>query len=258
MTRRGMSLIETMIAFFLLSFGILLTTQLFLYSLRYTRQVEARQRAVLVAERSLQKIRDWAAQSSGGQLNFHGNWAAYDGVTSVDPDEAEYQVHYEVQDAVLKAASQEFESLLPADQQGQMSSSARRVSVEVQWRGGSLKLATLVEEPPRRLRTGNALVVTGTPPNPVTLASPATFTVQAFDSNDLPIPDLEFAWYVDAMSTTGSVTPSNYGTSATFVPQVVLADGSTRPSPPGQCRLQVRAIYRGEEQTSLSAVMTVP
>jgi len=223
---RGLSLVETLIAFFLLSCGILLITQLFLYSLRYTRQVEERARGLLVAERSLQRLRDWAGQVNAGKLNYLGSWAAYDGVTLTDPDDADFSVHYEVADDNLVAPCREFESLQPPDQQGIMPASAKRVSVAVSWRGGSLNLAGLIEEPPRLWRAVNPLVVNGTPPNPVTMANLATFTVSAYDSNGEAISDLEYRWYVQAMSSSGTVTAGNNGTSATFVPQIVLADGT--------------------------------
>jgi len=254
---RGLSLVETLIAFFLLSCGVLLITQLFLYSLRYTRQVEARARGLLAGERAWQRLRNWAAEVSGGQLNFSGNWAAYSGVTETDPDDADFQLHYEVADEILMSPCREFESLIPADQQGLMARSAKRVSIDVRWRGGSLLLAGLMEEPPRQWRATNPLVVSGTPPDPVDASNPANFTVTAFDSNDAAIEDLEFRWYVDAMSTSGTVTPSQNGKAATFTPLMTLSDGSTQPSPPGQCRVKVRAVYRGQERTALSAVMNV-
>lgn len=254
---RGLSLVETLIAFFLLSCGVLLITQLFLYSLRYTRQVEARARGLLAGERAWQRLRNWASEVSGGQLNFSGNWAAYSGVTETDPDDADFQLHYEVADEILMSPCREFESLIPADQQGLMARSAKRVSIDVRWRGGSLLLAGLVEEPPRQWRATNPLVVSGTPPDPVDASNPANFTVTAFDSNDAAIEDLEFRWYVDAMSTSGTVTPSQNGKAATFTPLMTLSDGSTQPSPPGQCRVKVRAVYRGQERTALSAVMNV-
>lgn len=252
---RGLSLLETIIAMFLFTAGAALVAGLFHTALRYSSRVEDRVLAAMVAEKSLQEVREWAASPSGGVLNYNGSWSYYDGTVRPDPDHPKFVVQYEVEDHQLTSPSSSFEQLIPAGER--VTVPVKRVRATVRWDTSELSLSTLLEEPPRRFRATNPLILTGAIPSKVKFGDTINFSVKAYAQDNLEIEGLEYEWWVESLSTYATATYTGNGETAVFEAEKTLDDGTVLASPKGECRMVVRAVYRGEERSIQSGIILV-
>ncbi|MEW6283748.1 MAG: hypothetical protein AB1758_34370 [Candidatus Eremiobacterota bacterium] len=216
MTRRGATLAEAVLASFILLAGFLVLFNLFHAALRYGTWVEHQSLATLVAEKTLDELRAWSQDSSGGGFNYDGSWSTYDGVTFTDPDYPEFQVTVQVQPGTrpLDVPSSTLEAPHAPDLR-RMPSAVIPVEVEVRWDPldptRNVRLVSYIGEPPRRFRATNPLVVTpvGGVPNPVPRDAPVGFQVRAFDAQDRELENTMFTWAVVPVGTGPTGVPGN-------------------------------------------------
>ncbi len=234
----GVSLAESVVALFLLVAAMLVMTSLLHRSLRLTVEAEQEAVAATVAHNRFAELRSWASQGD----NFDA-LGSLDGTITNSPDYPGFQTQVEVFNHQLYSPCSTFESTLVDPKS--LASSAKRVGVKVLWAGGTFRASSLIAEPVREW--GNLVI---TPNGGVTLnvGDSATFTAAAFDSEGDPIADLFYRWTVDPGSGNGMLeSQSRDGQSAVFRHQIVLPDGSLG-SAAGNCRIVLRAVFRGQER----------
>lgn len=263
---RGLSLIETIIATFLLVGGFLITVALFHSSLRYTTQIERVSIASLLGERTVHEIQSWARNLN----NYRSSWSAYDGATRVDPSYPEHRILTEVSKnsggpphPLLASPCTALENLQAVGQRKTLANSCRRVRITVGWPpytpGSQLRMQCLVPEPRLTWRATNPIVVTLSGAGPLSHNETTTVTAQGFDSTGTAIPDLVYNFYVqpDVPPTMASITQNRQGTSATLTHVINLLNGSSTFGPTGRVIVAVRAVYKGEERWGKSGPISL-
>ncbi|MCA9796677.1 MAG: hypothetical protein KC910_32935, partial [Candidatus Eremiobacteraeota bacterium] len=215
--KRGLALLETIIAIFLLTAGFIVIAALYHTALRHSRVVEEKHIAVLVAERKLEEIRSWSRQThgTGGTDRFSddASWATYDGVTTTDPDYPNYSITVSATRHQLFAPSSQFESVrfsaqddetlvdppLPTDPIKSFDGSTRRIEITVNW-GPSvtqqMSLVSLIGDPVRRIVPDPSSMNLVMLPANTSIAAGATrdFQVTLSDSTGQPVEDASFTW----------------------------------------------------------------
>lgn len=198
-SKRGYSLIEAILASFLLVFTFFLVSRLFNTGLQYSRKVEQRISAVQLAEKRMSEIRAWAKGTD--------NWSGPPS-SETDPDYPEYKVAVQLVDTPLYSPSTRLEEAYPADNRRIMPTITRKAVVTV----------TKDDIPAFTLA---AMVTKGDPgwpadadirlaPNsPATLTGPdqeLELTATAFDENGKEVKDLFFHWEVEPDFSFGNPT----------------------------------------------------
>ena len=110
---RGVTLAETIIACFVLTFAMLVSTALFHTALQHSVRIDRKQRAARIAEQRVEELRSWSRANHGtnGDLDFWVGWDAFNG-TVEDPDNPGYQVDTAIQtDYELFSPASEFEKI---------------------------------------------------------------------------------------------------------------------------------------------------
>jgi Tfp pilus assembly protein PilV len=266
LTRRteGFTLVETLVSMTVLIIAFLLVFNLFHASLRYGSDIEKQVFASVIATKKIEDIRKWSSTRAAGRYNFNSDWSAYSGVTGADHENPEYRVAVEVRDVSLESPSSALETAHAASDRRRLTSSAKKVRVTVSWEARNatktLSVVSFVKEPIRSLRASNPVVVTPLSVIPATVPRDGVvdFAADAYDTDDLVIDDVKFAWYVDPADGNGSVTPSHDGRTGVFANYVEVPN----PSPPpaatrlytgGACRVKARIVYAGVEQWGTSS-----
>lgn len=240
---RALSLLETVVAIFLLVGVLVVFARLIHTMLIYGVLAEQRSVASLAAQQKLEEIRDWANQGA----NFQGNWSTYDGQISTNPSFPGITLTCSVEDHVLSSPCTELES--KASRPRQIVRSCKKVQVVARWsqdRGNFLRLVTLMGAPPREPNL--ALSVTSAIPDPLAALASGTASVTATDTTGQPLYDLFYTWStlptgIDPGNGTATALDANANT-AELRNQVLMP-----PAPPqvvsGTCSLGVTAVYRG-------------
>ena len=266
MKRRALTLIETIIASFLLVGGFMITVALFHSALRYTSQIEKVTVATLLADRTLNEMRVWARNVT----NYRSSWAPYDGVTVAAPEYPDQRIFTQVSKPaglpipLLSSPGTAMDSMQIASDRKSLVNSCRRVRVSVSWppytAASTFRLVSLIPEPRLSWRNANPIVVTltgGAGP----LAHNATTTLQAqgYDSTGAPIADLIYSYYVqpDTPPSMASITQNRMGTTATLTHALNLLNGTVSFGPTGKVIVTVRSVYRGEERWGSSAPISL-
>jgi type II secretory pathway pseudopilin PulG len=249
----GISILETIIAFFIITVAILIVTQLFHSSLRYGRVIEDRRLGALLAENKLEEVRRWASDPD----NFESAWSVYDNTTSTYPTFEKYSITTTLSAPQLLTPNSGMEVIHPVIERRTIASSTRGVTVECVWgskQSQRLELSTLVAAPPRDWSTSTPLVITGTAPNPLPKDGTHTFTVQGFDDDGHELTDLTFNWIVLPEDGNGVVADSSRdGTSGT-VGNWMFGPGGVKTYRPGWVQFTVVARYNGREMTAFERV----
>jgi len=261
MIRRGLTLIETIIASFLLLSRFLVIVNLFHSGLGYTSRIENQQLATLIAERQLEQMRAWSETSSGTAYNFDTLAAVYNGQNVTVPDFGNFKLMTNVTARELYSACTDFErgSAVNGFQPRSLSNSSRTVDVTVAWDHGahSLTLTSLLTQTVSSFSTGpNPINVTFTAAPSLPLAQNATLECQAtgYDSNNRPIPDLFFTWNMECVNGSGTLTPTRDGHRVVFS-NVVNGTGTTQYHTGGQLYIQARAKYNGRWASGSSTLV---
>lgn len=244
MTRRGLSVAETVVAMFILVAAMLVLITLFHAGLRQTTRVKAQAIAANLARNRVEQLRGWANAPAGGGFNYD-DWSPYADVTVTDPAFPEYQVRIRSLGHRLYSPCSLFESEQTDPVYG--NDLAQRVEVTVSWDDQNLRLTTLVGAP-RRLWGSPALSVTPNSAGPLSPGTSVDFSVQGLRAGNTPIPGLVYQWYVEPQTGNGTILPTRRdGSTARFTHQVLSPTGAAL-SAPGTCLVHVRAVYGGEEK----------
>lgn len=242
--RSALSLVETVLAVFLLAAQILLLSGLLSQFQRGQNSLRQRSRAAVLAEQKLDEIRAWARLSS----NFAGTWAAYQNQLTTPPDDPGFQVKVEVNSQGQPIYSPCLGLESPYGSEAKiLHRSCVPVRVTVSWSSrDTLVLNTLVAEPPHP--KPYTLTCQPNPPfaQPVPANGPFGYEVRVVDGAGQPIEDLMFSWRVKPLTGNASLLPSPDRSQRQVRAHHAYLRYNTQVQVSGQVQLEVRALYRGE------------
>lgn len=265
LSQRGLSLAETVIGLFLLTFGMLVAIRLFDAGLQHQATVERRALATKLAEKSMAQLRVWARTSIppnavSSSYNFdQASWAP--AVPTTDPDYPGFEVAVITSNLTLFSPCSEFEEPYTATGEARdMTRSARSVKIAVTDPSNprfSVELVSWVTDPTRHLERVSMTLTSGTVPaefEPAgSLTSPAPNSWVEYEAaghfaDGSVVPDLFFDWYTVPMGGNGTVVPARDGRSARFINGIILTKTDPPISTAGQCAFVVHGQYRGHGQ----------
>ena len=262
---QGLTLAETIIGLFLLTFGILVSVRLFDAGLQHQATIERRALATKLAEKSMAMLRVWTRTSIppntvSASYNFDEvSWSA--AVPTTDPDYPGFEVAVRTANEILFSPCSEFEEPYTATGEARdMTRSARKVKIAVTDPTNprfSVELVSLVADPTRHLDRVSMTSLSGPVP-PIfepagDLANPAPGSFMEYEAkghyaNGAEVPDLMFDWYTVPLGGNGTVIPARDGRTAKFVNGVKLTRAGAPISTAGQVAFVVHGQYRGHGQ----------
>lgn len=214
-SRRGSSLMETIIALVLLSGALLLVTALMNRSNRYQQRSESLLDAAALADKVMADVRAWARIGT----NYDSNWSAWNGKMVTEPDYPGLQALVDVKSVNQKIFSPNNLSELAF---GANAREMQKGSVTVRVQAGRdvtspvgrIVIWTLVAPPTPVSTTSKPCTVVVTSPlaGPMAVGETRNFTAEAFDGDGRKLPPCCFEWRV--VSGSGSAaggTPSRDG-----------------------------------------------
>jgi hypothetical protein len=242
MDRRGYTLVEAILASFLLVGTFTMVSRLFQKGLQYSGVVENRLLAVRLADERMAEVRRWAKTTRNWQGFPNGPNPAYPAFDiSVDVSE-EY---------ALYSPSKELEKAYPSSDRREMNRLARKAKVRVRWGlSSSYLLTAIVHRAPKAWRRTDPLVVAGGSAGPITENDSVRFTVEGYDEDGQLIPNLFYHWSVvpnylnDKPANGRIILVSRDGRAVDFKNKLRQRDGSEI-SMTGHCRVVVYARYNG-------------
>ncbi|MFN8612946.1 MAG: hypothetical protein U0931_35735 [Vulcanimicrobiota bacterium] len=248
---RGLSLVEALMANFLLATVILGLMALSGNALRLSATSRAEVSALRLAETELSECREWL-QNSPGAL---ASWPGLPGLASwrSHPDflAAEYRVDLAAQPDYSPFWQREM--LYPAGDRRSLDHSGLRAQVRVRWSGGTLKLVSLIADHRRQWRASNPLEISSQPSASLTVAKGGQLElkVKAFNSQGQAEPDAMFTWSVQPGTSCGMIqSQSRDGRQAIFAHQVPKRSGVGFISgPTGSCFIVATCRLWGQERS---------
>lgn len=203
-SRRGSSLVETIIALVILAGSLLLVTALLNRSNRYQQRSESLLDAAALADRVMAEIRVWAQTPA----NYSGNWATWNGQIKEDPDFPGLQALVDI-----KAENQR---IFSPDNPTELAFAAPREMVEgsvtvriqaardVTSPVGRIVIWTLIAPPTPDTTATPYVVVTSPIGTPMNVGESRSFTAEAFDGSGRKLPPCCFEWRVRSGSGSAS------------------------------------------------------
>lgn len=234
-----MTILETLIALFVLLSAFVIIVSLFFKSTEYQVNVETKVFSVVFGETVLDDIKVWATDYD----NYSGDWSSWSSVTLPEYSGYEAQV-IAVQPSVADPCTS-LEDGKPVADRVLMNDSFRDLTITILHNGGEqLKLHARITEPPRTIQEIKVEALGGTSILPNT---ESTFKATMLDDANRPVEDIVFRWTLEAVTGNGSVRPQVPDSSVGVVKNAYIGfDGLTR-IVPGTCRLIASARYRGRE-----------
>lgn len=253
--RRGLSLMETLIAIFIITFAVLEMAALFHAALDGARRTKKVAVATTLANKRMEEIVYWASYD-----NHFANWSSIDGNQSSDSLYPDFLVTSESEPLTQYSPCSLTEQRFPVAEQRTMVSSARKVRVRVTWAPSDARnevdLYGVVGAPARLL---DQVEINETIPLPVgPFGSSVNLTVKALDEEGQPISDLFYDWSLAAGRGNGELTPARDGRSAALTDHVYNPGTETYQAAPGSALLKVRATYMGVTKKQNQAVLFGP
>lgn len=188
---KGLSLIESVVAIYLLVGVCLLMALLFHSSLAYGGRVVRMQTATQIAENTLAQVRAWAKDPS-----HFATWSGpYPWEATAPPP---YQVIVAQSMQTVASPCSQTEKVF-GDNQRSLFQSYRKVTVSVRWTNQPndvVRLTSLIGDPPRGLAPLSqrlTLTAQSPVPNPIPPRGKIVFKAQLWDSGLVEIPDVFFS-----------------------------------------------------------------
>ncbi|MBS2036469.1 hypothetical protein JST97_15870 [bacterium] len=249
---RALTLLETVLATFLLLWAILIVVRLFHSGIAYTSRSMEQETAVFLAEQQLERMRAWSESTTGNVYNFDNLISIYNG-TPVAAELPGFTITTRVVARELYSGCSQIELSQPSDRRV-LTDSARTVQVEVKWAGDrrQVSLCTVLARPPLRfpdpapsptLPTG--VTLSSPSDNPVPHLGSTSLQAGAIDRYGAPLRDLFYEWELVPISGAGTLEQSRAGDSARLYNWVYLPDGS-KASTGGDVTVRVTARYHGQ------------
>lgn len=243
MKSRAITLVEALVAIFLLCSALLVSCNLFHAGMQYNRRADERILTARLAQNKLEEIVGWARGRVGTTYNY-ADWSLYDGATGTFPEAP--RVHYAVtvEDVRLADPCSSFQAVAAADRQHSVG--VKRVHVRAWQSGPALELSTLVRPPVREMSGALQVAAVGSPASPLPKDDTASFSVTALDVGGNQVPDLTYQWYVISGTGSGTLAQTWDGSQGDLV-NVIQVPLHPPVYTGGSCSLRVRARYAGLE-----------
>lgn len=241
----GLSLLETLIAIFVMLSAFTVVGALFMRSTQSLVQVEEKVLAVAFGETMLDDIRTWAKDPT----NFAGDWSSWNG--SQLPTYPGFRADIRFRDQEVFTPCPTLESDKPAAEQQRVSNSLRQLDLQVRSKGRLIyTLSTLIPEPPREAD----LVVVTIPGGSTTLAKDGTVEIHAalLDTDGNVIPDVPFQWAVIPGSGNGTIARLKTDRARAEFTHVYRRIDGRVVHVAGKCVVQAEARYRGRKYSGRS------
>lgn len=269
--RRGITLVETLVAIFVLTLAVAFVGNLLHAGLRHQARSERKILAVQLGRKKLCLLRAWArTPTTGSYYNFDQAVAAWVAqVGNGDPEYPGLVVNATVVDQTLYSPCTTMEApYVPLGNARSMTSSAKKVKISVADDGDpvwTLDLVTLVADPTRNLASSDAVRLTPTSAIPPTLSpagndlnnpaggSTVEMKAEALYPDGRPVPDLFFDWYIVPLGGTGTLVQARDGRTCRFINGV--STGIANVTTEGKSVVAVHGSYRGEGQPPQSYVV---
>jgi len=243
---RAYSLMEAILASFLLIGVFLLVGKMFHRGLQYSSVVNQRVTAVHIAEQQMARVRR--------SVEDTGDWIA----PAADfPEHGEYKVDVRFDGVRLFSPSKKLEEAFPFSNRRSLGESTKKVSVIVSWGRGESKRFTLtsfINQPPRRWRTKNPIVIKrdqGT--SPIRPGQSIRYVATGYDEDGREIKDLFFLWNVVPVygenSAVGRVRQSHNGSIGVLGNRVQTVEGELLELE-GFCKITATALLDGHVMTA--------
>lgn len=216
---------------FLLVTAMIMTATLYHSALNATAKSEAQTLAVNIAEKHLARLRTWARTRTATGYNFD-DWSGVNGVSAPDADYPEFTVQTDVEPYGMASPCTRLDS--PFAEPRRMDNSAMKVRIRVSWDNRKHELLSLIADPPRDWHPTNPLRVTqvGTPSDPLGQTDVSRWSVVGYDSDDQPVRDLFFTWFVVPHDGNGRISyQSRDGKQGEFQHEVQI-EMAPPPAPP--------------------------
>lgn len=245
---RAFTLTESIIAFFLLATVVLFVIVGFGQALRYQTRAALRQKAVLIAARTMDQVRNWAKIPE----NYDSDWSSQNVAAAPDPQEPDFSVRVQAnangQDIYKPCFTLEEVYGSRADI---MHRSVVPVKVTVSWNSSlpnsNLALVSYIGEPARPAQP--TLVIQRTAgTEPLLQGETLSYKVSALDLNGRPITDLTFIWSVLPITANAWVlnTGNRNGQEQTIKNTYFQSNGTEVHVGPGRLKVQAWTLYHGK------------
>ncbi|MFN8608643.1 MAG: hypothetical protein U0931_13995 [Vulcanimicrobiota bacterium] len=232
----GLSLIETMLASFILTAAILVTVTTFHRAMHYQARVERKILAAQVAHRSLVRLR-----SDCDDLT---TWSSLSNRSWVETDLPEFTTTLTVSPVAVDSPCSGLESVVSTPIH--LSASLKQVWIEVRWGGSAAEKVTITSfltEPARRATQVRVWQKSGS--TSLHSDQSGVFAAEARDADGRIIPDVTFDWqFASRQGVTRE--PSRDGRECRLTHVLYRPDGITRYYISGECRLRALARIQGE------------
>lgn len=246
--RGAFSLLEAVIAIFLLSYAALSVLSLTQSGFVAQKRNQEIAKANLVAQSVVSDIRLWARDIN----NYQGNWATYNRTYSPTGfPEYEVTVRSLAAGRPIDSPCAELESQWAPTTRGKrtMPSAIVPVELKITWSDkaeDSLTVLTYVGEP-RRDTVGMTFDIVGPSNSSVSMNQETDYSVSAKDANGRPFPNLMFLWVPDIRYVTVTQDATRDGRYFELLrDRVVVPPDVPPPTPPDVSPVTCYARYAGE------------
>ncbi|MFN8610731.1 MAG: prepilin-type N-terminal cleavage/methylation domain-containing protein [Vulcanimicrobiota bacterium] len=250
--RRGLTLVECLVAIFIITFAILIMAALFRSALDGARRANKVALATTIANKRMAQI----VYDAQDPLQF-ANWSALDGSPFQDPQFGDFKVTTNSEFETQYSPCSQAELNYPAAQQRKLSSSLRKVRVQVSWSNNPRDVVTLINlvgAPPLNL---TSVGISESIPDPINPAATQSLTVYGHDAGGGVIPDLFYEWTLAAETGNGELVVSRDGRSASLTNRIYDQDLGYITAP-GSAELQLRSHLATKSAASQTGVNFAP
>lgn len=231
----GLTMLETVIGGFLILTAILILSALVDTSLRRKSSATRLQLATLVAENKLEELR---------ALAYGTNFRSLDQRNGKSETISSFEVLTKIGRPQLFSPNSSIESARPDDQQKLLKDSVRQVEVWVKW-GETAEERYVATTYIADLNNRQVVLKIETENTRVEHNAKQPMTVSAKNESGQPIEDLSYQWYVRPLTGLGAIADySPSGDKATYINES-RASGDRLVVIPGDCKVVVRAVYKG-------------
>lgn len=265
-----MSLLEAVIALFLIAGSLLVLLGMFQASVGYFSRAASRQTAALVAEKTLESLRAQSRQVVGNVYGFD-LWDSSPPLASptADPDYPNFLVNVSLRPTPLYSPCAMLATAWNSADPRVLKSSAYKVKVTVSWDGhSSISIVGLLVDPLRSCapctanQPNTSLTVSplGGSPSPLPHDQSQSYSVTARDSLGNPVRDLLTDWYFVLGTAGGSLVQDTRGTQVNatnallFPGQPTVYPGGTAPAMIVMARARLWGFEQVANSTSLPVV----
>lgn len=240
MRRRGVTLLEAVLAMVLLCGATLSTLTMFHLGLHHQTQSAARMEALSIAEQRMEECRNRALSDSG-----FASLTDYTGSYAPDPDRAGYQVATLAEWHELHSSCSAYDDD-PA-QQRLMTQSAMRLSTCVKWNDNEppVHLTTLVTEPRKQFQG----IVFDDIPASLAVDEDVRVGARLLDTRGNVIPDVKFTFYIKPRTSNATLRRNRDGQHLRIANYVYDRDESGVTGvvhPGGDLKIWAQARYFGQ------------